>query len=36
VVSVVWTPAAAPLAIFSAVVIALLIRPDGLFTRIRR
>jgi branched-chain amino acid transport system permease protein len=33
VVSVAWSPAAAPLAIFSAVIIALLVRPQGLFTR---
>lgn len=36
VVSVVLSPATAPLVIFSAVVIALLVRPEGLFSRIRR
>jgi branched-chain amino acid transport system permease protein len=36
VVTVVWSPATAPLAVFSAVVIALLVRPEGLFTRVRR
>jgi branched-chain amino acid transport system permease protein len=36
VVSVVWSPATAPLAIFSAIVVALLLRPEGLFTRGRR
>lgn len=35
VVSVVISPAAAPLVIFSAVVIALLLRPDGVFARRR-
>ncbi len=33
VVSVVWSPATAPLVIFSAVVLALLLRPSGLFVR---
>jgi branched-chain amino acid transport system permease protein len=33
VVSVVWSPATAPLVIFSAVVLALLLRPAGLFAR---
>jgi branched-chain amino acid transport system permease protein len=33
VVAVVWSPATAPLVIFSAVVVALLVRPQGLFTR---
>jgi branched-chain amino acid transport system permease protein len=36
IVSVVWSPAAAPLVIFSAVIIALLLRPAGLFVRTRR
>ena len=32
VVSVVWSPAAAPLALFSAIILALLFRPHGLLT----
>jgi branched-chain amino acid transport system permease protein len=36
VVSVVWSPATAPLVIFTAVIAALLLRPDGLFVRLRR
>jgi branched-chain amino acid transport system permease protein len=35
IVSVVWSPAAAPLVIFSAVVLALLLRPNGVFARRR-
>jgi branched-chain amino acid transport system permease protein len=34
-VSVIWSPAAAPLVIFSAVIIALLLRPNGVFARSR-
>jgi branched-chain amino acid transport system permease protein len=33
VVAVVWSPSAAPLVIFSAIVIALIVRPQGLFSR---
>jgi branched-chain amino acid transport system permease protein len=36
IVAVVASPAVAPLVIFSAVVIALLLRPDGVFVRARR
>ena len=36
VVSVIWSPATAPLVIFTAVIAALLLRPDGLFVRSRR
>jgi branched-chain amino acid transport system permease protein len=32
-VAVVWSPSAAPLVIFSAIVIALIVRPQGLFSR---
>jgi branched-chain amino acid transport system permease protein len=35
VVSVVLSPAAAPLVIFSVVVVALLVRPNGVFARSR-
>jgi branched-chain amino acid transport system permease protein len=34
-VAVVWSPAAAPLVIFSAVILALLLRPNGVFVRRR-
>jgi branched-chain amino acid transport system permease protein len=33
VVSVIWSPSAAPLAVFSLVVMALVFRPQGLFPR---
>ena len=36
VVSAMWSPAAAPLVIFTAVIAALLVRPGGVFIRLRQ